>query len=251
MAASPPHAPDLCAHESQTSCCCCHHCGAPLPPSLQALEAQFRALSQKHQGAVDRLADYEDEVRRLKSQQAHALQHASAHHDPALALLTPSTTRTSSEEVARPSTANPAIPSRASRFSSFLSRKSMSSSNTSASATAAAPAAAGMAHPAAFVPGAMPHQSDDDELRGALEKEKGLRTRAEGKLNAMSAEMEELSVTLFQQANEMVAEERKARAKLEERVDVLEKRDQEKRRRLARLENAMKRIERVRGLLGP
>lgn len=44
----------------------------------------------------------------------------------------------------------------------------------------------------------------------------------------------------------MVATERKARAKLEERVQVLEKRDSEKRRRLERLEKAMDRIERVR-----
>ena len=47
----------------------------------------------------------------------------------------------------------------------------------------------------------------------------------------------------------MVANERKARAKLEERVDTLEKRDAEKRKRLERLENALNRIERVRGLL--
>lgn len=44
----------------------------------------------------------------------------------------------------------------------------------------------------------------------------------------------------------MVATERKARAKLEERVQVLEKRDSEKRRRLERLEKAIERIERVR-----
>jgi hypothetical protein len=66
----------------------------------------------------------------------------------------------------------------------------------------------------------------------------------------MSGELEELSAQLFQQANEMVAAERRARAKLEERVEVLEKRDGEKRRRLERLEGAVKRIERVRVLLG-
>jgi hypothetical protein len=65
----------------------------------------------------------------------------------------------------------------------------------------------------------------------------------------MNTEIEDLSVSLFQQANEMVAAERKARAKLEERVAVLESRDDEKRKRLERLEGAMKRIERVRGLL--
>jgi hypothetical protein len=67
----------------------------------------------------------------------------------------------------------------------------------------------------------------------------------------MDKEIEDLSVTLFQQANEMVAKERKARAKLEERVETLEKRDVEKRKRLERLESAVKRIDRVNKLLAP
>ena len=58
-----------------------------------------------------------------------------------------------------------------------------------------------------------------------------------------------MSAALFEQANEMVAEERRARAKLEQRVDELERRDMEKRRRLDKLEGAMNRIERVRLLL--
>lgn len=85
----------------------------------------------------------------------------------------------------------------------------------------------------------------------ALEKEQGLRQAAERKLDEGSGELEELSTQLFQQANEMVANERRARAKLEARVEVLEKRDVEKRKRLERLESAMSRIERVRGLLAP
>ena len=62
--------------------------------------------------------------------------------------------------------------------------------------------------------------------------------------------MEELSVSLFEQANEMVAQERRARAQLEQRVAQLETRDLEKRDRLDRLEGAVGRIERVRALLG-
>ena len=68
-------------------------------------------------------------------------------------------------------------------------------------------------------------------------------------MTQLSAEMEELSAQLFQQANEMVAAERKARAKLEERVEVLEAREREKRKRLERLERAVGRIDRVRDLL--
>ncbi len=62
-------------------------------------------------------------------------------------------------------------------------------------------------------------------------------------------EMEELSAQLFTEANEMVAAERKARVKLEERVRVLEERELERRGRLAKLEERMARIERVRTLL--
>lgn len=85
----------------------------------------------------------------------------------------------------------------------------------------------------------------------ALTKEQALRQAAEGKLNEASGELEDLTAQLFMQANEMVATERKARAKLEERVEVLERRDTEKRKRLERLEGAVQRIERVRGLLAP
>lgn len=59
-----------------------------------------------------------------------------------------------------------------------------------------------------------------------------------------------MSVQLFSQANEMVAEERRARAKLEERVETLERRDKEKMGRLERLEKAVTRVERVKKMLG-
>jgi hypothetical protein len=82
-----------------------------------------------------------------------------------------------------------------------------------------------------------------------LTQEQSLRLAAEGKLNETSREVEELSVTLFEQANEMVASERRARVQLEERVGELEKRDKDKAKRLLRLESAMGRIERARNLL--
>ena len=61
--------------------------------------------------------------------------------------------------------------------------------------------------------------------------------------------LQELSVQLFSQANEMVATERKARAKLEARVEQLEKKDKDKMARLERLEKAVTRIDRVKALL--
>lgn len=88
------------------------------------------------------------------------------------------------------------------------------------------------------------------ELLDALTREQKLRRQAEGRLQDTSREVEELSVSLFEQANEMVAEERRARARLEARVAVLEQRDTDKKRRLERLEQAMDRIERLRAMLG-
>lgn len=87
---------------------------------------------------------------------------------------------------------------------------------------------------------------------------------AERKAEEMGAEIEELTGSLFSQANEMVAEERRETARLRERIRFLEardakfamkvqrveERDRERKGRLERLERAMARIERVKGLLG-
>ncbi|ROW05981.1 hypothetical protein VPNG_08464 [Cytospora leucostoma] len=100
-----------------------------------------------------------------------------------------------------------------------------------------------------YTPGHSPAPSSDDLLE-ALGREQQLRVAAEGKLTDGSREIEELSITLFEQANEMVATERRARARLEERVGELERREEEKKRRLERLDQAMARIERARAVLG-
>ncbi|KAI9759202.1 MAG: hypothetical protein M4579_002489 [Chaenotheca gracillima] len=179
---------------------------------------------------VDKLADYEDELRQLKSSQSTTPNQNSNN------LELPSPTGPNDPSAARSATptANGGNPnnSRHSLLSSFLTtRKSVS--NLQSSAAGAGGAASPSTH----------------DLQAALTREQTLRERAEGQLSQANGELEELSAQLFQQANEMVATERKARAKLEERVEVLERRDGEKRKRLERLEGAVKRIERVRGLL--
>lgn len=83
-----------------------------------------------------------------------------------------------------------------------------------------------------------------------LTREQTLRAAAERRVSQTNEELEELSAQLFSEANEMVAVERRARGKLEERVRILEGREGEKRGRLEILEERVKRIERVRGLLG-
>lgn len=86
-------------------------------------------------------------------------------------------------------------------------------------------------------------------LHTSLEAEREMRQKAEASLAQAQTELEELTAQLFGQANEMVATEREARAKLEERVRLLENRDGEKRQRLDRLESAVARIERVRTMV--
>ena len=86
-------------------------------------------------------------------------------------------------------------------------------------------------------------------LLNALTQEQALRRAAESAAAQTNSEIEELTGQLFQQANEMVATERKARARLEERVELLERRDGEKVKRLGVLERRVLRVERVRNLL--
>ena len=118
----------------------------------------------------------------------------------------------------------------------------------------------------------------EKELEEKLVKEQTIRIAAEKKIKDASAEIEDLTATLFQQANEMVATERKENAALKERLEVLEqqmnipkdsesllkeneklrekirtleKRETDRKRRLERLEAASKRIERVKAMLQP
>ncbi|KAJ0288820.1 hypothetical protein COL940_001810 [Colletotrichum noveboracense] len=202
----------------------CPSCGVviePPPALLEAqariadLEAQVRLLNQKAAAAVDRWADYEDELTRLR---------ITASHNPPPAPPSPSPTRTSF------------LSGGANRLSQLLSPRGMKSTPNLRAPTPPPP---GERDPATT-----------EDLLEALTREQKLRVQAEARLSTTSQEVEELSVSLFEQANEMVATERRARAKLEERVGVLEKRDQDKKRRLERLEGAVGRIERVRSLLG-
>lgn len=158
---------------------------------------------------MDKWADYEDEIHRLRQQ-----------NNEAKAL-----TEEEQQQVSSPS-----------RFSYLPVQNRLSSFLTTRKSTAN------------LQP---PPTPSTEDLTAALTREQALRQAAEGKLNEASGELEDLTAQLFEQANEMVATERKARAKLEARVEVLERRDGEKRKRLEKLEAAMQRIERVRGLLAP
>jgi DNA anti-recombination protein RmuC len=102
------------------------------------------------------------------------------------------------------------------------------------------------------------------ELESLLAQSQSQRLAAENKVDDMSSELEELTGSLFMQANKMVAEEKMEGARLRERIRFLEERDakfamkvqrieerdRERKKRLERLERAMGRIERARELLG-
>lgn len=293
---------------------------------IEDLQAQVRLLNQKATAAVDRWADYEDELARLRSelnqQKTAAEQQQRRNNSVATAATSTTTTRPQTPVVKEPPssprksyTGSPSGPrasfaaAASSRISALLSRKSAqnlksnnnnppppppppqqghqsSQSTSSLLPVYASAAASGGGHqssystssllPAArtssssssssspspspltlslstgkvtYTPGHSPAPSSDDLLE-ALGREQQLRAAAEGKLTDGSREIEELSITLFEQANEMVATERRARARLEERVGELERREAEKKRRLERLDQAMARIERARAVLG-
>lgn len=120
----------------------------------------------------------------------------------------------------------------------------------SAATTAAQAAAANAA--AAAAANAVPLEAPPETaLRRALTHEQELRKAAEVQAARKDSEVEELTAQLFEQANNMVATERRARAKLESRIEVLEKRDNDKAKRLGVLEIRVQRAERVRALLSP
>ncbi|KAI1776343.1 hypothetical protein F4818DRAFT_378047 [Hypoxylon cercidicola] len=233
-----------------TTTSCCPNCGLSLPShpdaqtallqaqkQIEDLQAQVRLLNQKATAAVDRWADYEDELSRLRAASTTSV-----------ATTTTTTTHASPpppSSVAASSPRSSFLPS-AARISQLLTPRK-STPNLAAQAVANTTASRVSQASDKYYHAAATAGTDD--LLEALSREKELRAMAEGKLNDTSREVEELSATLFEQANEMVARERRARARLEERVDVLERRDVEKKDRLERLEGAMGRLERVRTLL--
>ncbi|KAG0644851.1 hypothetical protein HOY80DRAFT_1013450 [Tuber brumale] len=190
----------------------CQNCGAKLHSDeaqrrIAELEAQVRILSEKATNAVDKLADYEDELKALRGKPTP-----------------PSSSSSSSSSLA--SNAPSGITSATNRISAFLTASSR-----------------GRGGPPPSPP------PDNNSTEVLLEKERKARVKAEERLEQVTGELEELSASLFQSANEMVADERRQRSKLEERVRMLEGRDAEVKQRLGVLESAVDRIVRVRQVL--
>lgn len=241
--ATPPSLPTQ--PTTATASSCCPGCGYSLPAlddthaqllqaqsRIQDLENQVRLLNEKASAAVDRWADYEDELARLREQlpqgspemmqqqYQNQLQPQNAPQNNRMSFLQSGTSRLSALLAPRKSTPD---------------LRALDTRNHSGHRNITSP-----------VP---PPSPSNEDLLEALNREQNLRKEAETQVAATSKEIEELSAALFEQANEMVAEERRARARLEERVGELERRDNQKRQRLEKLEGAMNRIQRVRLLL--
>lgn len=180
--------------------------------------------------AAQKLDNYEEEIQRLRSQQSDS----------------PSTSPTAT----RPTDKSLLLDTHSQQQHQQQSRLGMLTSLLRRpSATPSSPAVTSPPEsvPPVPSPAAPP---DTTTLQNALNKETNLRKAAESQLSQANSELEDLTSQLFSQANEMVAQERRARVRLEERVAVLERRDGEKGTRLERLEKAMERVERLRKLVG-
>ncbi|KAJ6119792.1 hypothetical protein N7523_004072 [Penicillium sp. IBT 18751x] len=213
------------------------------------LQEQVQELNERAALTAGKLADYEEEVHRLRSAHAaYASPRSSSSQPP-----TSSHTDRALSPTRVPTPVSPEIPAHISPQAQQSRLASLTSllPYRRSSATTSAPVPTTPTVQITPLPQvASPASSDNtSELQDALTREQGLRKAAETQLTQASSELEELTVQLFSQANEMVAQERKARAKLEERVAVLERRDVEKRSRLERLEKAMARVDRLRALV--
>ncbi|KAI1352168.1 hypothetical protein F5Y01DRAFT_100880 [Xylaria sp. FL0043] len=267
---------------------CCPNCGLSLPSltsdphkallraqrQIEDLQSQVRLLNQKATAAVDRWADYEDELSRLRA--------ASTSTNSTTTTSTKNHNNTHNNNNNRPHTPDPSVATSsprssflgagaASRISQLLSPRKSVAQLTSSTTTSTHPPSSttlqqqqqqqqrgslsSISTPALPIDrtsnstAAAAAAAETRDLMTALARERRLREAAEEKLAATSREVEDLSASLFEQANDMVATERRARAALEERVQELGVRDEEKRARIGRLEGAVRRIERVRVVL--
>lgn len=271
------------ALHSSSSLSTCPSCGHGFPVNISTaneavtearrrvveLETQIKHLNSRAATSADKLADYEDELRYLREAHARYQQQVQSNNSPREGFGLSTTTSPPQQAPAQPQ--QPSL-SRLASLSSLLPGRRKEANAASAANAPSTPATQSFpqnyntlsppktpfytSNPSHSAPHLQSSHSDSqiltlNSLQSSLDEERSLRLRAESSLTQTQTELEDLTAQLFGQANEMVAAERKARAKLEERVKILEQRDTDKRKRLDRLEKAIARIERVRGMVGP
>ncbi|KAI4208789.1 MAG: hypothetical protein LQ349_009631, partial [Xanthoria aureola] len=276
----------------------CPSCGADITNLLQQLarsaqsriaelEAQVRILTDKATAAdtsnalrpkVDKLADYEDQLHQLKSSSQPRPQSADHLHP----------INNPDQQPPPPASSDPTIQIRSpfqARLSSLLpsSRRSASQPPSSAPATQLTHSQSVRQPPSQPQTSLSSHHHHTTsnplptDLHAALEQERSLRLAAEAHLSTTQTEIEDLSTSLFSEANELVAAERrslhdlqtrydalqeearglrdrdgervKEAGRLQARLGVLEGREGEKGRRWEELERRVCRVEKVKALL--
>ncbi|MCJ1339728.1 exosome 3'-_5 exonuclease subunit ski4 (Csl4) [Bachmanniomyces sp. S44760] len=239
----------------------CPKCGTDIPHTphtgqvplesarIAELEDQVKVLTIRATAAVEKVADYEDELHKIKSAR-HVPPDINTTGSPYPVPLvsSPGRNRDSASFTNRihallPTHHNDAATQRSASQPPPSSAPAHKSLHPPQTALLYPQTATGMAYPS-------PQLQNETDLLTALTQEQQLRHAAESQQKQTSDEIEELTGQLFQQANEMVAEERKSKARLEERVNQLQQRDGDKRSRLELLETRLNRIERVNKLLG-
>ncbi|KIW39296.1 uncharacterized protein PV06_09081 [Exophiala oligosperma] len=272
------------ASEAVLAASSCPSCGYHFPPPptglsndpaeahrrILDLEAQVRLLNAKATSAVDKLADYEDEIRYLRETAYARSQQQQQVGSPPMEGPGPALggqqqqQQQPPQQLSRLASLSALFPGRRKESNSGQPMtpntgtfpQNNTNNNVAYTNNALSPPKTPYSGANQPMPTLQTAQSDSQvitlsSLQSSLDEERSLRQRAETNLSNAQSELEELTAQLFGQANEMVATERKARAKLEERVKVLEQRDVDKRKRLERLEKAITRIERVRAMVGP
>ncbi|KAI9729101.1 MAG: hypothetical protein M1828_000186 [Chrysothrix sp. TS-e1954] len=254
---------------------------------VRELEGEVTFLTGKATTAADKIADYEDEISKLKAAQSHAESHqhqaGSSSNEISMASSSLSeaepTHKPAPLQLQSPTPVNPILPSSApATIEDNIVMTPVQPASASTVATVTAPAAAmasSTARPAATLgrsltttritnflaarrfspagaevpkPSTPTPPETTPDLSAALTHEQHLRKQAESKLKQTNLELEELSVSLFQQANEMVAAERKARvmaeSKLEAKAAELEARSAMMEKRGTELERSHSELER-------
>lgn len=192
--------------------------GLTTEEEILELESQIRLLNAKVAAAVDRAADLEDAIRVYKQRErAQSASVAAGQQGAESPIEQTSTLR------------------RMSTFMFSSKRSSAVLNDGSAPVTPTSPR--------------KPAVDESLPLAVQLTKERQLRAQAEQNYTRLQQESEELSQTLFEEANKMVAQERKQNHQITEKLKMLADREEERTARLRHLESAMERILRVRGVL--
>lgn len=185
---------------------------------LLELDSQIRSLNAKISAAVDHAADLQDELRSMRAaaRQRDERDAAAAQEAEGSGLRSMSTYFTGRRASGLPVTVPP-------RSNSMLPNKHMSSLGK--------------------------RQEDEDDISEKLKREMKMRLDLEAKYKRLQDESEVLSQSLFEEANQMVAAERKLNHVATVKLQLLQDREADRKQRLEELEAAVGRIQRVRSIL--